>query len=333
MYAVTLANGESLSFRSLKADTISKYLSAASTFLAMFNGVDSRKANPADKSLAPKIQAILNEVKRWEKVPNRREPYEWAMQDTLEGWAATETSLDGPFAALSDWFNNGLYAGYRLSEFAQSSHKSDPDDAERNMYERIKAFTIDDVTFIGANKRSLITPRVAMTCDPDMITGVKLRWETQKNGNNGEERLFARHPSHPKRCFVNRMLSIVTRYYRLAGSSTRDWPLSIYRDTNGVIRSVNANLVTTTMHDLASATYNLSPKHNREAQLIKQFSAHSLRVGACCLLYAKSYTAIQIKFLLRWKSDTFLTYLRNMFAVATQVAADITADDPMPQAF
>ena len=201
------------------------------------------------------------------------------------------------------------------------------------MYDRIKAFTIDDVTFIGPNKHNIITPRVAMTCNPDTITGVKLCWDTQKNGNNGETRLFARHPNNAKRCFVNRMLSIVTCYYRLTKSNTRDWPLSIYRDTNGVIRSINADLVTTTTYDLASATYNLSPTNTREVQLTKQFSAHSLRVGACCLLYAKGYTAIQIKFLLRWKSDTFLTYLRNLFDVATQVAADITSDDPMPQAF
>jgi len=333
MYAVTLANGESLSFRSLKSDTIAKYLLAASTFLALFNGVDSRKMNPADKSLAPKIQAILNEVKRWEKVPNRREPYEWALQDTLDEWAATEADSDGPLAALSDWFNNGLYAGYRLSEFAQSSHKSDPEQADRNIFNRITAFTVNDVTFIGLNKHSIITPRAALTCNPDTIAGVKLRWDTQKNGQNGETRLFARHPSQPKRCFVNRMLSIVTRYYQLAGTSTRDWPLSIYKGTNGDISCVNADLVTTTMHQLAATTYNLSFTNAREAQLIKQFSAHSLRVGACCLLYAKGYTAIQIKFLLRWMSDMFLMYLRNLFEVSAQVAADITSDDPMPQAF
>jgi hypothetical protein len=36
------------------------------------------------------------------------------------------------------------------------------------------------------------------------------------------------------------------------------------------------------------------------------------RVGACATLYAKGFSEMEIKFLLRWKSNAFMTYLRNL---------------------
>ena len=50
-------------------------------------------------------------------------------------------------------------------------------------------------------------------------------------------------------------------------------------------------------------------KHRAILQL---YSSHSLRVGACTLLYAKGFSDTEIKHLLRWKSDAFMSYLRNL---------------------
>ena len=54
---------------------------------------------------------------------------------------------------------------------------------------------------------------------------------------------------------------------------------------------------------------------NAKRQL-SNFTSHSIRVGACVLLHAQNISAEDIKFRLRWRSDTFRTYLRNILPLA-----------------
>ena len=51
---------------------------------------------------------------------------------------------------------------------------------------------------------------------------------------------------------------------------------------------------------------------------IKRFSSHSIRVGACVLLYSSGKDGEFIKLRLRWKSDTFRLYLKNTTLLAGQ---------------
>jgi hypothetical protein len=66
----------------------------------------------------------------------------------------------------------------------------------------------------------------------------------------------------------------------------------------------------------ASRVYQLDPKkHSAE---LKRWSAHSLRVGACTILQAIGFSATLIKWLLRWRSDAYMTYLCNLAINARQ---------------
>jgi hypothetical protein len=42
------------------------------------------------------------------------------------------------------------------------------------------------------------------------------------------------------------------------------------------------------------------------------FTSHSIHVGACVALHAVNISSLNIKHALQWKSDSFLTYLRNL---------------------
>ena len=57
-------------------------------------------------------------------------------------------------------------------------------------------------------------------------------------------------------------------------------------------------------------------RQKNKAQLALLLSSHSLRAGACSTtLYScnsQGFTEMEIKYLLRWKSNTFMTYLRNL---------------------
>jgi hypothetical protein len=70
------------------------------------------------------------------------------------------------------------------------------------------------------------------------------------------------------------------------------------------------------MRATAAAVYGLDPtKHAKDLQL---WSSHSLRVGAFVVLHAHGFTGPQIQFLLRWKLDAFMAYLRNLGFLAMQ---------------
>jgi hypothetical protein len=79
LYAVHLASGDTLFCRAIKAVTIGNYLRDVAQFLARFLDVNVRKVDATQARLAPVIQSILDEVTRWEKVPNKREPFTPAM--------------------------------------------------------------------------------------------------------------------------------------------------------------------------------------------------------------------------------------------------------------
>ena len=51
-----------------------------------------------------------------------------------------------------------------------------------------------------------------------------------------------------------------------------------------------------------------------EKSNLQTSAAHLLRFGACVILNTVGFTGEEIKFLLRWKSRTFVMYLRNLAA-------------------
>ena len=56
--------------------------------------------------------------------------------------------------------------------------------------------------------------------------------------------------------------------------------------------------------------------HIKDKDDLAKFSAHSIRVGACVLLHAQKISTEDIKFRLRWRSDSFRMYLRNIVQLA-----------------
>ena len=74
-YAVYLANGHTLTARSIKAETIGKYILAAASLIQMFDKLhrDPRKVD-GQTTTCPQIQKVIAEVKRYENVPHRCEP-------------------------------------------------------------------------------------------------------------------------------------------------------------------------------------------------------------------------------------------------------------------
>ena len=120
-------------------------------------------------------------------------------------------------------------------------------------------------------------------------------------------------PLEPPLCFVKAFLRILTRYSNLIGLTRHEFPLSIYRRDHAP-ESLIFNLTTAdverSIRAVASQLFDLDPIRNKKE--LQLWSAHSFRVGACATLYSNGFNEMEIKFLHRWKSNAFMTYLRNL---------------------
>jgi hypothetical protein len=145
----------------------------------------------------------------------------------------------------------------------------------------------------------------------------------QNNGNNGKQRVFVYNTRNTTLYFFTLMLHIFKPFNSLHGWEATAAPLEIYQTPAGDICAIIANDISVAMHATATALYGLHQiKHARELQLL---SSHSICVGACLVLHAHEFTGPQIQFLLHWKSDAFMAYLRNLGFLAVQQNVALSA--------
>jgi hypothetical protein len=321
LYAAHLATGSSLHCRSLKAGTIRSYLLDVAKFLGRFRDIDPRFRSTADTKLAPAIAKVLAEVQRWESVPNRREPFTLEMQAFIAKAAADQQDDCCLMAALTDWTLCNLYAGCRGVEWMQTdSTNLHITTYHKNRFGNAYAFTLQDVQCASATNQSLLLKDAL--ANPDNVGCIRLRFEEQKNGENGEKKLFVRNTKSPAVCFVTHFMRILARHAKITKSDQKI-PLSVYNASDGTPCNITSAAVETCMRSAASKMFNLDPVKNRTE--LQMWSTHSLRVGACTTLYAMGFHEMEIKHLLRWKSNAFMTYLRNL-AVTSRRHNDAVAD-------
>lgn len=131
------------------------------------------------------------------------------------------------------------------------------------------------------------------------------------NGNHGDFKFQTRNFDNPHLCSVCNWLEIAARFICLRGSSIFDKQLAVcYNTKTKSVCNVTSSLATTAMRLLSNKVYGLTDKE------LKLFSRHSIRVGACCALFAQGFSPDFIKRCLRWKSDSWQTYVRDLLVIA-----------------
>ena len=307
-FAADLAQGNTWKGKPVRAGTIDGYLRHVASLLTRFYDRDPRFDNVTDKMMSPSIHAVLNECRRFENMPNRRDPYSLQMHDTFH---TLNRESCAPFLGLDraceDWFGLGLYLGFRLQEWAQDDEHRALTNPAKALNNTLRALTLGDIKFFDSRGRPV--PVETFLADRDSVSYVLIIFSWQKNLNLGEERRLDSNSHSPDRCGVTALHSILVRFNQLVGISNTTTPLAVYQRPTGDSLFIHSKVITQTLRRVAKITYSLT-----EAELHKHysFSSHSLRVGACVLLHAAGVNAIRIKFLLRWKSDSFMFYLRNV---------------------
>lgn len=323
-YATHLGTGGSLNCQQLKSSTISKYLLDIAKLIKCLHpeGRDPRKKDNAQTELAPPIRAVLKELERYEKVPNRREPYTLAMHAKFAASESPETHDSCLHKALLPWFAVATHAGLRRSEWCQPKHQRNPSTPELNIFHEPKAFLPRDIEFTTIGKVPI--PHDEALRNPSTVFCVYVRWRTQKNGQHGQRILFARNNDKPLLCPVSNWLTIVRRHKNLVKGAP-NIPLAIYRTHQETVHTISKDLVDTQLKQLAKTTHNVTDKRT-----LAKFSSHSFRVGACVILQSQGFTPDQIKLLLRWESDSYRVYLRNLLALSLHQNRAINDASAMP---
>ena len=325
LYASHLATGHSLFCKALKASTIVSYLRDVARFLGRFSAVDPRHRSKLDRTTAPEIKAVTDEVARWEKVPNRREPF------TLQMWKylfsiRDSCPPDGIIDCITDWAICGLYGGFRKTEWAQDASHASLDNPQLDIHGVPKAFRLADIVWKTPTQVNLSLH--AVLASEDSAGRVSLTFKSQKNGDNGAIRLFTSNPHKPDLCFIRNLLRIVKRFIRLLGADS-DKPLCICQNALGKLHYITNNDINYVFRRAAAAVYKLD--YVADAKSLALWSSHSLRVGACVILHAMGFTDVQIMWLLRWNSAAFMTYLRNVAVLSDRQNLSFSDVEAMPQ--
>jgi hypothetical protein len=130
--------------------TAKAYLAAAATMISDSCGHDPRKYTASSPSFAPELVAVFNEYKRWEAMPDHREPWTPEMQLNLDNHLSSNTHApDSLPNAIVDFTAASLQVGYRVSEYAQPdpSHGHLDCHARDDRTRKALAFTLADITF------------------------------------------------------------------------------------------------------------------------------------------------------------------------------------------
>ena len=302
-----LTEGGTIERKSVRAKTLKAYLKAAADFMVEAGHPDPRfsessLAHNTEKYL-PRLKIILDEQRRWETMEDKKDPVTPEMILWLRHQAAS-AGFTSVIAATTDWAALGLSAGFRISEYGQTSKrvfKEYMQLRDGSTQKLPRAFVLQDFEFADDKFRPL---------HPDQrhrAAYLTITWRKQKNADNGKQITFHR-ARDPRLCPVRAGANIYTRAITLHHS-------------DGILGVSEAGPITDkqiekTLQSAARSVYGYSKKEAKQ-----RFTSHSIRVGACVLLHEVGKTAAFIKERLRWKSDSFMEYLRNTARLAHQHAA------------
>ena len=97
------------------------------------------------------------------------------------------------------------------------------------------------------------------------------------------------------------MLRIIRRFTRLVSETDTVTPMSVHQRTaREEPLLITYDDIEKEMRLVAARVYKLDPMKDKEA--LQPWSSHSLRVGACVILYSMGLTETQIKWLHLWRS-------------------------------
>lgn len=310
-YTVHLIQGNTIKSIRIKHATLRGYLSAAIGLHSNRNLPD-----PTDPIFVKEdlVTPLLQAVKSYESVKNRKE----TIYDSMLANMLKLVRLQQPHSlesSILDWILLGRFTGARRSEWCQDGpgiEMTEPTIAQDTP--QPKAFIGEDFRFFDKSGHRIynLTPAHVTVVD-----GVKICWRFQTNKDNGQVIPYKRDYERPSVCPVLAAFRIALRASALNVSASI--PFAVYADPSSPTgyALIRASQVAKFIRGSAQTTFNLSPTDKS----LLNWTCHSIRVTAANILHRANMSDSYIQTRLRWKSNTFLMYLRNSFYSADQHTA------------
>jgi hypothetical protein len=216
--------------------------------------------------------------------------------------------------ALADWLTIGLHTGLRSSEYCQTATNARSGRFKLNLDNDPTAFLYRDFRFYCRDREELPFTQLQYT-SPTELTSISITWRRQKNAQVDTDRTLVRNDQVPHRCPVRAILRVVQRALRY--NIPHHHPLAIYlastRTAMPVVHYLSDLLIREKLRELAVGVH-----HVTDPADLKKYTTHSVRVGACVLLFLANVPKDIIKFCLRWMGESWTEYLRHLPALAAQ---------------
>jgi hypothetical protein len=268
---------------------------------------DSRLFTGAALIAAP-IKKVIDEMKRFEKQPNRQESWTLQLQSILFREADDEPA-DSLAKAGCQWYCCAFPAGCRRIEWCQPYSNPDPSKApDLNDRKETYVFCVDDVQFLGIGQFRLTTQRAIS--HREEVYYVELTFRMQKNGKHGEVKRYSR----------NTRIVILERFHRLVGLDNKQRPFAIYYDCNKKkTMNICSNDSKRLMQNIVRLEYGIT-----DIKELSKWINHSIRVGMACLLQSQGKAGDSIQRALQWCSETWKLYTRNLLSESIDLSNTMT---------
>lgn len=324
MYAQYLASGNTVRRTPVRSKTILLYLRHAADYFKVFDplGRDPRTTGDSTDLCRP-LKRITDNLRRFEQLPDKKQPYTLAMHRHVLT-VASGSDPDGLRWALYQWHTVALQGGMRRCEWCQPRQHHARTTYELNPTASCYALTLDDIAFYDSDRRPI--PLLSALSSRTAPQRVRITYRWQKNGDHGLCRYYSRNTDRPECDVVAHLLTICDRFHRLTGGSRTDVPLALYRLPSGELRHITNTLSCEAIRAAASAAHGASTPSE-----LRQWTVHSLRIGMTCILWQQGHSAEFIQRALRWRSDTWKEYVRDVraHALAHNSAISDSWDTPL----
>ena len=301
--------------RDLAPGTITGYMNSACNWLKAALGLKCHEINTKQGMIAD----LLLEASKWRRPKPKREPYTYAMFETLQARVSTllETTVSALLqrdAAVFDWARLSIFTGSRSGEYAQTVGTSTnparvPDaPAAGNWAKTPIAFIASDFAFYTADGRRL--RKRELLRNPQAAVEVHVHFRFDKSGRNFTICKFRR--GQGLICPVEAAISILARAVALKVPAQD--PIGVFfnprsRKAKNQVVLLQSSDVVKVMRSVCLETYP-DPKHYYHIHHMS-IDAHSARVTAAVALSNAGVSKAEIAFRLRWKPESVDHYLRD----------------------
>lgn len=262
--------------RKLTAGVVRQYVGAVCQAFVRRGLADPSRVKSGD--LRPEFEEFFRACEKVDPAPNRKS----GLQTKV--FAKIRAPQSQPIShAIGELVNGAVHFAMRACEYTLTTDSAP----------LTKLLTLRDIIFLKNGRP---------TANRAEADHVMIIFHMQKNGKKEEAITRKRSSVSSAFCPVRTWAGIVDRILSYPGT-TLDSPVNTVQLTNGSLGSITGKAVSTRLKAIVSKLDSTFP--------LEKVTAHSIRATYATMLFRQGASLETVKLMGRWKSDAFLSYIRQ----------------------